>query len=424
MKFKLVCEHRELVYDSSEHTLNVDGNFESYNINIEHHCGDGGRGNITIIENNNRPKLNVVKLLLGLNCNYKCVYCNQDEERTNDALRVATRFDIKKTKQVFKEISKKYNFTNGTLELWGGEPLVYKKIIFEIAPYIRELFPNIAISIITNGSLLDEPFVDFCIENKIGICVSHDAMSQTKFRNSEDILDNKEIVECIRKLHSNNLFYSFHFVITEETSNLFDAINFFHKKMEYPFPVSTEGIVKNTRLNMDYIKPFTEEGQATLIECMNIIGKEKDKIYLGDVDKRLRRFISTLNSKNGIEKSPYSCNDSSNDVLSIDCEGNVLACHTVPYNIASGAGNVLRKVNLENRNKQFKIWSERETNCAQCVSFQICNGGCGIVSNEEHKLMCNNKWLEGVSYLSAMVGRLFGERLLRIEPYYEEAESK
>ena len=150
--------------------------------------------------------------------------------------------------------------------------------------------------------MLNESFVDFCIEHKVGICISHDAMSQTKFRNPEDILDNKEILECIKKLHSNNLFYSFHFVITEENSNLFDAINFFHEKMDYPFPVSTEGIVKNTILNDKYIKPFTTEGQATLIECMNIIGKEKDKKFLGDVESRLRRFISTLNSEGRYEE--------------------------------------------------------------------------------------------------------------------------
>ena len=99
---------------------------------------------------------NVVKILMGLSCNYECEYCNQrfvphaDETNPSDVNPFVTNMS-----NWFKGGTD--GLGEGTrFEFWGGEPFVYWKTMKPLAEAIKAKYPNTKFSIITNGSLFDE----------------------------------------------------------------------------------------------------------------------------------------------------------------------------------------------------------------------------------------------------------------------------
>lgn len=93
--------------------------------------------------------MRVLKISLGLLCNYACTYCSQrfvhhaDQTNPEDVgafLNSLTDALIEPPERI---------------EFWGGEPLVYWKTLKPLAERLRAMYPKAQFSMITNGSLLD-----------------------------------------------------------------------------------------------------------------------------------------------------------------------------------------------------------------------------------------------------------------------------
>lgn len=409
MIFELKTETKTIRYDTIAHSFDaqlpndlVDEVVSS--IDNKRECGDF---------TNKKDKVTNLKLLLGLKCNYSCRYCSQCFDRgiSNNKQPKSTTIDsvLVSTFNQYKNIK--------NIELWGGEPLVYFKTLKYVVEKLRnDIGYRENIHFISNGSLLTDSITDFLIKNNIIVTISHDGVSQKINRNKDDILDDESIVNNIKRLHENGCFASMHIVVTNENVNFFDNSLFFDKKLFDGAPISIEGLVCLSKENIDKIDTFTTESQGTLIECFNMVGRDENLRHrVGGVYTKIAKFIKTLNNPN--HKLPkYSCNDSSDSVLSIDLNGNVLTCHTVEHIPELNIGNVLDdNVSFENRNKGFITWDKRNTDCKNCVAFNVCRGGCGVIDNDDHKTYhCMNKWLDGVATISGAIGLLFGERLLSI----------
>ncbi|MFY7865323.1 MAG: Fe-S oxidoreductase, partial [Roseateles sp.] len=91
----------------------------------------------------------VLKISLGLSCNYECEYCSQRfvprAAETNPAEVHAFVAGLDGWVTVPPE----------RIEFWGGEPLVYTKTLRPLANALRRKYPDAGFSVITNGSLLN-----------------------------------------------------------------------------------------------------------------------------------------------------------------------------------------------------------------------------------------------------------------------------
>ena len=96
--------------------------------------------------NKRSPK--VLKISLGLSCNYECEYCSQRfvPRAAETSPGVVEEF-VSNLDQWVKQPPSR-------VEFWGGEPLVYIKTLRPLAEALREKYPEAVFSIITNGSLL------------------------------------------------------------------------------------------------------------------------------------------------------------------------------------------------------------------------------------------------------------------------------
>ncbi len=85
---------------------------------------------------------------------------------------------------------------------FGGEPLLHFEDMKNFDVSIRKHIPSIRYATITNASLLTDEISDWLIEKNVEVKISHDGVS-TKFHRNIDVLDNKNVVRCIRKLLKN-----------------------------------------------------------------------------------------------------------------------------------------------------------------------------------------------------------------------------
>lgn len=404
MKYKLITEKQEIVFDPVTMTINVPFTRHKYKYKISYFENKAP-------EETGKHHIETFKLLLGLHCNYKCKYCNQTpvKEVEPSKLQLDTCF------KVLDKVKSDYDLRSH-FELWGGEPLVYWKALKQIIPYIRKLWPDLPITMITNGSLLNKEKAQFFIEHKVTLIISHDGPAQVITRNDADILGTKNFDEAFSLLAPTPYFGSFHFVISQYNCNLYDTVEWFDKNVFEGVPLSTEGIINRFSYNADFFPMFNNEQQGTLIECFNKMAQDESS-RLDFVHRFVASFIRKLNRGDKYVSYQYGCNDPDDTTLSVDMMGNLLTCHAIPANIALGLGNVLRKPNFKRKAESFIGWARRD-NCKNCIGLPICHGGCGVISNEEHnKYYCTNKWLEGIATISGAMGRLFGERLLAVQPY-------
>ncbi|MGV1098955.1 geopeptide radical SAM maturase [Thiovibrio sp. JS02] len=99
-------------------------------------------------------------IVLGLECNFRCRYCFEGEQKGNKAMDDAT------TDQLITFIKKR--FVQGKkrlrLEVYGGEPLLYIRRLISLAqrlkPFVEERGGEFVIDLVSNGSLLTEKVVD------------------------------------------------------------------------------------------------------------------------------------------------------------------------------------------------------------------------------------------------------------------------
>lgn len=100
-------------------------------------------------------------ILTTYSCNFRCVYCFEEEVRENVFLEQTTSDLI--VKWLINRAEKK-GFKRISLVYYGGEPLLNVKPIYDISWQMKEWAENNGVgfefAIITNGSLINPPLID------------------------------------------------------------------------------------------------------------------------------------------------------------------------------------------------------------------------------------------------------------------------
>ena len=136
--------------------------------------------------------IKVLKIQLGLSCNYECSYCNQrfvphaDETTKDDVQPFLDSMDSWIKSDEFK------------VEFWGGEPFVYWKTLKPLAEGIKAKYPKATFGIVTNGTLLDKEKNEWLENLGFGVGISHDGPGY--HIRGLDPFDNKEQLDMIQDL--------------------------------------------------------------------------------------------------------------------------------------------------------------------------------------------------------------------------------
>lgn len=106
--------------------------------------------------------------LLTPNCNLKCRYCFQEDD-------YHSRKNARVTKQViddFLAFVSRHEVHH--VELFGGEPLLYKEPFLYTVRALRAHFPETSLGLVTNGTLIDEEIMELLESHSLSVLLSLD----------------------------------------------------------------------------------------------------------------------------------------------------------------------------------------------------------------------------------------------------------
>ena len=374
----------------------------------------------------NEPKSNKVRHLriqMGLNCNFHCRYCNQtrDREATASVVRMP---DSHMVNQFIKKL-KQCDIQTNRITLWGGEPFVYYKLMKILVPRLRELYPTACISTISNGSLFDIEKAEWCIDNRIQLTISHDAHAFSVYRNDVNPLDDSNIINALKYYYNKceelqadgdqlaqSMNLAFNVVITPDNCDIIEIDKYFERKFGYPVKWHFEGIVKCDERNVDVIHKFDGQTKTTLLTHMLITGTSDPKGPFWSIREKVSHLMGYIINKVNANDIPYPCDIANSDILAVDLNGNILACHgSDPNEMSIGS---LTDLNSTCNTKAIP-WMKR-SKCANCPVLMTCLSGCCIVSDKDNDIMCENLKLWGAGLLSCAWYILFGCLIDKIEP--------
>jgi len=352
---------------------------------------------------------NLVKILMGLSCNYECDYCNQrfvphaEETNPKDVQPFVDRIPT-----WFKGGSD--GLGEGTrFEFWGGEPFVYWKTMRPLAEKIKVLYPKTQFSIITNGSLFDEEKNQWLIDMGFSVGMSHDGPGQP-VRGPDPFEDperNKHIWHLFKELAPKNRM-SFNTMLNNKNSSRLEIETWFKNV-----------ITKN--IGEEYIKHLTI-GEGAFVDAYDegglgsSLNSEQDEInfrrssynelrsgqvkHFGIVYEKVKKFIQTIEQGTRSESLGQKCGMDKKENLSIDLLGNVLTCQNVstvsvnPSGISHHLGTVDNLQDIEV--KTGTHWSDRNE-CPSCPVLHMCQGACFFLTGPLWETTCNNAFSDNIT---------------------------
>lgn len=350
----------------------------------------------TPIGKSRAPK--VLKIQLGLSCNYSCSYCSQAFQ-IGDAT-------VSKLTDVDAFLSNLGVWLEGAperIELWGGEPLVYWAKLKRLIPALAERFPEARFLIITNGSLLTREKLDLITEYDIDIGLSHDGPGQGQ--RGPDPLANPEQRRWIEALLAERKGHvSINTVLTVQNHDLEAIKAWFQKRLGLDVPISLEGVVNVYDAATLLGAGRFEEADLHALRRSMFESLVSDPGSFG-LDKRVRDFIQSLKVRRPIEALGQKCGMDRPEHIAVDLQGNVMTCQNTGAKGEHKIGHVddFDAIALDTAT-HFAFRDE----CMSCPVVQLCKGSCMFLEGEFFKQSCANEFAFNMGIMMAAVWHLTG----------------
>ncbi len=356
----------------------------------------------------------ILKIQLGLSCNYACTYCSQRFVKRPDEL---TKAEI----EGFMEKLENLHFSPDRslkIELWGGEPFVYYKTMIPLVAALKEKFKDWenqpVFSVITNGSILNEEISQWLIDNDFAVSISHDGPGQHV--RGPDPLEDLEIRNTIRNLYAilkpkNKI--SFNSMLNKHNISRKEIHQWFVEFTGDPDVVLGEG---------GLIDPYDEGGYseslATAEEhyqfrkvAFNDIRSTGGHIGFMGIIEKIDNFGRRILQNDFNYDMGQKCGMDRPDVIAVDLKGNILTCQntshveTAPNGKSHKAGNIqeIEKAKVQSSTH----WKDRP-NCSTCPVLALCQGSCMYLEGNLWDRACDNAFSDNIVLFALAFEKLTG----------------
>jgi uncharacterized protein len=355
----------------------------------------------------------VLKIQLGLSCNYACEYCNQ---------RFVPHADAGTPGQVEEFVSGMDHWVKEPperIEFWGGEPLVYIKTLMPLAEALRVKYPDTQFSIITNGSLLNVEINEWLDRMGFAVGISHDGPGQAT--RGPDPLQDPMAAEGIRDLFV-RLYpkgrVGFNTMMHKGNPSRAAVAKFFEKLLGTDKFDVGEGAM---------VDAYDEGGVASSLKEADLVSYSKlafKEIRSGEaknfqfIRQKMIGFMDSIKNAAPANSIGQKCSMDKQDQLSVDMQGNILTCQNVsavsvtPSGVSHKIGHTSDLAGAELRSATH--WSHRE-DCKSCAVLHICRGACMFLSGPLWVQTCNSAYADAVPILAASIEAMTGLIPYRIE---------
>lgn len=359
-----------------------------------------------------KAQIRVLKISLGLSCNYACSYCSQKFVPHADS---SSPLEV----EGFVRMIQDSGIAPERIEFWGGEPLVYWKTLKPLAERLRGLFPEAQFGMVTNGSLLDPEKNEWIDRVGFGIGLSHDGPGY--HARGQDPLDDAEqryaIEDLYRRLHPQGRISINSMLHRSNQSRA--AIQHWLRARFGSEVVIGEGV---------FIDPYDAGGMGEALR-----GDAEQAAYRKTAffelrsgmannfevaHRRVDEFIRSVQQGRNANSLGQKCGMDKEDTLAVDLHGNVVTCQnvsaaaTAPNGQPHRTGHLLQLDAVEMRTSTH--WSQRPS-CTRCPVLQLCKGACMFLEGELWHTACETAYSDNVAFLATAIHQMTGATLKRIE---------
>ena len=359
-------------------------------------------------------KVKMVKIQMGLSCNYSCSYCSQ---RFVERPPETNKKDIDNFLALFDNLE--FDEQQGLkIEFWGGEPFVYWKTMKPLAEALRDRFSHWKkpprFSVITNGSILTREICAWLMYMGFSVGISHDGPGQ--FVRGPDPLDDPESKKIMLEFYKTMrpmARVSFNSMLNNQNRS---------RKAVYDWFVNLTGD-ENVRLGEGgIVDAYDEDGIQNSLQTkkdhfefrqtsFNDIYSTKGKIgFVGILDK-IDGFIRDVMTHKNADFLGQKCGMDDPEIIAIDMKGNVLTCQNVSAVEPAMNGESHLGGNLADYDnvtlKSATHWKNRE-DCSNCPSLHICKGACMFLDGKFWETSCNNAYSDTIPLFALAFEKITG----------------
>jgi len=359
--------------------------------------------------------IGLLKIQLGLGCNYSCDYCSQKFVERSDS---TSPKDI----SAFLEKMEKLHFVeeNGLkVEFWGGEPLVYWKTLKPLAEAIQAKFEHWEkkpqFSIITNGSILTEEIIDWLMMMDFTVSISHDGPGQSVRGPDpfDDPVKKELILGFYRQMTRLKKGISFNSMLSRNNKSRKEISDWFRELTGDPNISLGEGGI---------VDAYDEDGITNSLQSLqdhfefrrtafaDIFSTDGDIAFKMQLDK-INNFTGAVLSRQNSKYLGQKCGMDNEHVLAVDLKGNVLTCQNVSAVETSKNGESHLGGTLDDYdNVEIKTsthWSSRKE-CSSCPVLHLCKGACMFLDKKFWDISCANAYSDNVALFALAMHKMTG----------------
>lgn len=357
------------------------------------------------------PDVRLLKIQLGLSCNYSCSYCKQSI--------YVSEAETSSSKDVDDFIA---NFDSWcrvprqdpiAVQLWGGEPLIYFKKIQKLVAFLRARFDRATISTLSNGSLMSEALVDYLIENKVRLAISHDGPGQKTTRKEDPLGEGSESLKWIKNYieRANEPLYV-NMVLSKQNHDVMAGVSYIKSILGDSVKVGYEGIVSvEDEAQFDESSMFSEEDYAELRASFRDTVTSGLAANIHPFGNKLSSLLSGWYSPDAklFDNSFQKCGMDDKFTLAVNLKGDALVCHSTSNKI----GSVYAFDDIKMTGGGVAHWSSKQE-CRGCPVLSMCKGSCMNQHGNAWYYTCNNEFHFNLSIFEAAFEQVFGERIVNL----------
>ena len=359
--------------------------------------------------------IQLLKIQLGLSCNYSCDYCSQKfVERAPET----SKRDI----DVFMEKLEVLEFDESKglkVEFWGGEPFVYWKTLKPLAEALRDKFkhwkrrPNF--SVITNGSILNEEMIDWLMQMNFSVAISHDGPGQHVRGPDpfEDPEQKKLVLGFYRQMTRLKKGFSFNSMLNAQNISRKKIYDWFVEFTGDPNVVLGEGGIVDSydadgmQNSLQTKQQHFEFRRTAFADIFTTQGNIGFRMQLDKIDGFIRNVLAHDEARYLGQK----CGMDDEHTLAIDLRGNVMTCQNVSSLETGKNGESHLGGNLDDYDnvaiKTATHWSNR-AECPKCPVLHLCKGACMFLDKEFWDVSCANAYSDNVALFALAIEKITG----------------
>lgn len=370
---------------------------------------------VSVDQPGRKGDVRVLKISLGLSCNYSCDYCNQRFVPHADA---SSPDDVE---SFMAQLTDALIEPPERIEFWGGEPLVYWKTLQPLAERLRAQYALAKFSIITNGSLLDPQKNEWLDQMGFSVGLSHDGPGQAA-RGPDPLTDPKKhaaIMDLYARLHPQGRI-SINAMVHAGNQSRAQIQDWMQQRFGQDVSIG-EGA---------FIDPYDEGGLSATLQTHQDHLRFRAMAYkelrqglvsrMSIAQQRIMDFLQSIRSVRPASSLGQKCNMDRPDHLAVDLHGNVLTCQNVSAKAIAPNGQPHHIGNLSNlqavKMRSATHWSQR-SDCPSCPVLQICKGSCMFLQGPLWDAGCDAAYSDNVPFLAAAIEFMTG-----CIPYYIDGD--